>query len=80
MVEVGAGFLAKPEGKNYGFVGSSLNGPEYFKYFGTGAGVALRKSDKALKQELNAALKAIRANGTHQKVSDKYFTFDVYGK
>jgi arginine/ornithine transport system substrate-binding protein len=80
VVEVGAGFLGKAEGKNYGFVGSSLNGPEYFKYFGTGVGIAMRKSDKTLKQDLNAAIKAIRANGTYQKVSDKYFTFDVYGK
>ena len=79
-VEVTAGFLKKPEGKDFGFVGPSLDDPKYFKYFGSGMGVALRKADKALKDELNAAIKAIRANGTYKKLNDKYFSFDVYGK
>ena len=34
----------------------------------------------ALKTELNAAIKAIRANGTYKKINDKYFKIDVYGK
>jgi arginine/ornithine transport system substrate-binding protein len=76
VVEVQGGFLGKPEGKNYGFVGSELNMP---KYFGTGAGIALRKGETALKGELNAAIKTIRANGTYKKLNDKYFKIDVYG-
>ena len=31
------------------------------------------------KTELNAAIKAIRANGTYKKINDKYFKIDVYG-
>ena len=75
--EVDAGFLSKPEGKNYGFVGQSLNN-QYSKYFGVGAGVAMRKGDK-LKDEINAAISAIRANGTYKKINDKYFTIDIFG-
>ncbi len=80
VVEVGAAFLKKPEGKDYGFVGPELNDPKYLKYFGIGAGIALRKGEAALKKELNDAIKTIRSNGTYAKVQGKYFTFDVYGK
>lgn len=77
FVEVTGGFLSKPEGKDYNLVG-----PELYteKYFGIGVGVALRKGETALKNELNAAIKAIRGNGTYKKINDKYFKFDVYGK
>lgn len=80
VVEVGAAFLKKPEGKDYGFVGPELNDPKYLKYFGIGAGIALRKGETALKKELNDAIKAIRDNGVYAKVQAKYFSFDVYGK
>ena len=76
VIEVTGGFLSKPEGKNYGVVGDALLMP---KYFGTGAGVAIRKGETALRNELNAAIKAIRANGTYKKINDKYFKIDVYG-
>lgn len=76
QVEVNGGFLSKPEGAGYGFVGPVLADA---KYFGTGVGVALRKDETALKDELNAAIKAIRSNGVYETVSKKYFDFDVYG-
>ena len=77
ILEVQGGFLSKPEGKEYGLVGPELFTP---KYFGTGAGFAIRKSDAALKTELNGAIKAIRASGSYKKINDKYFKIDVYGK
>ncbi|MEO6354705.1 MAG: transporter substrate-binding domain-containing protein, partial [Burkholderiaceae bacterium] len=40
----------------------------------------LRKTDTKLRDRINLALKAIRANGTYQKIAEKYFDFDVYGK
>ena len=46
---------------------------------GLGVGVGLRKEDTALKDKLNAAIKAIRANGTYDTFSKKYFDFDIYG-
>ncbi len=76
VLEVTGGFLSKPEGKDYGVVGPELFIP---KYFGEGAGIALRKGEAALKTELNGAIKAIRDNGTYKKINDKYFKMDVYG-
>jgi arginine/ornithine transport system substrate-binding protein len=75
-VEVTGGFLSKPEGKAYGFVGPVLND---VKYYGYGAGIAVRQGETQLKDELNAAIKAIRSNGVYETVSKKYFDFDVYG-
>ncbi len=76
-MEVTGGFLSKPGGENYQFVGSELYIP---KYFGVGAGIALRKGQAELKKELSAAIKTIRANGKYKAINDKYFKFDVYGK
>jgi arginine/ornithine transport system substrate-binding protein len=81
-MEVTAGFLSKPEGANYGFVGPQLKDPSLFKYFGYGAGFALRKGEDQLKGQLNEAIKTIRANGTYKTINDKYFAkynLDVYG-
>jgi len=79
-VEVVGGFLSKPEGQDYQLVGPDLNDP---KYFGIGSGIGLRKGEPALKEALNAGIKAIRANGVYKSLSDKYFAkygiTDVYG-
>lgn len=75
-VEVTGGFLSKDEGKGYGFVGPVLND---VKYYGYGVGVALRKGEDELRNQLNSAIAAIRSNGVYETVSKKYFDFDVYG-
>ena len=46
---------------------------------GLGVGVGLRKGETELKDKINAAIKAIRANGTYEAFSKKYFDFDIYG-
>ncbi|MBB3660052.1 polar amino acid transport system substrate-binding protein [Rhizobium sp. BK650] len=46
---------------------------------GHGVGVGLRKGDSALRDKINAAIKAIRADGTYDKITKKYFDFDIYG-
>ena len=76
-MEVSGSFLSKPGAENYQFVGEELYIP---KYFGVGAGVALKKGHSALKDELNAAINSIRGNGKYMAINDKYFKFDVYGK
>jgi polar amino acid transport system substrate-binding protein len=47
---------------------------------GLGVGIGVRKEDGALKEKLNAAIKAIRANGTYDTFSKKYFDFNIYGE
>ncbi len=76
-VAISDGFLKKPEGEGYEFVGPDLNDP---KWFGEGTGIAIRKEDTDLVEKFNAAIDQIRSDGTYQKIQDKYFDFDVYGE
>ncbi|WP_099866894.1 ABC transporter substrate-binding protein [Pararhizobium haloflavum] len=46
---------------------------------GEGAGIAVRKGEDELREKFNAAIQAIRENGTYQEINDKYFDVDVYG-
>lgn len=75
-VAADAGFLKRPAGKDFAFFGPEFNDP---KYFGTGAGIAVRKGDTDLVARLNRAIRDIRANGTYEKIAKQYFDFDVYG-
>lgn len=77
VVAADVGFLKTPQGKGFGFAGPTYSDP---KYFGDGSGIALRKADTALQAKLNAAIKALRADGGYKKLQDKYFDFDVYGE
>jgi arginine/ornithine transport system substrate-binding protein len=67
-------FLKKPEGKGFAQVGPAIRIGG-----GSGVGIAVRKDDTALVGKINAALKAIKANGTYKKLADKYFDFDISG-
>ncbi|MEM7694250.1 MAG: transporter substrate-binding domain-containing protein [Pseudomonadota bacterium] len=46
---------------------------------GAGAGIAIREGDTELQGKFNAAIEAIRADGTYDEIRKKYFDFDVYG-
>ena len=76
QVAASQGFLLLPTSKDFAFFGPVYIEP---KYFGAGAGIGMRKSDTALRDEFNAAIKVIRANGVYKKINDKYFEFDIYG-
>ena len=76
-VALSDGFLKKPEGKDYQFIGPDLNDP---KWFGDGAGIAIRKEDKDLVEKFNKAIDQIRSDGTYKTIQDKYFDFNVYGE
>lgn len=75
-VTLSESLLKTDQGKDFEFVGPSYSDP---KWFGYGVGVALRKSDTDLRDKFNAAIEAIRADGTWDKIAAKYFDFDVYG-
>jgi len=47
--------------------------------YGPGIGIGLRKDDTELLEKFNAAIAAIRENGTYEKISKPYFDFDIYG-
>jgi len=76
-VAMAEGFLDTDDGTGWEFVGPGFSDP---KYFGEGAGVAIRKGDQDLVELFNNAIDTIRANGTYQKINEKYFDFDVYGE
>ena len=46
-------------------------------YFGDGIGIGLRKSDPLLKTQIDAALEAMIADGSYERIRAKYFDFDV---
>ena len=48
------------------------------RWFGEGAGIAVRKEDQDLKAMFNKALKEILADGTYKKINMKYFPFSIY--
>lgn len=76
-VQAEIGFLKTPRGTGFQIVGKDLDDP---KILGEGAGIGLRKEDKDLKEKLDKAIHEIRKDGTYQKIANKYFDFDVYGK
>ncbi len=65
---------AQDDAKGLTFVGEDITAVEYF---GPGIGIALRKEDAALRDRINAALKAIVADGTYEKINAKYFPFSI---
>ncbi len=75
-VTLNEGLLKTDQGKEFEFVGPSYTDP---KWFGSGVGIALRKSDTDLRDKFNEAIDAIRADGTWDRIAAKYFDFDVYG-
>jgi ABC-type amino acid transport substrate-binding protein len=41
--------------------------------------IAFRKGEDTLRTKVNAALKAMKADGSYQKLAARYFDFDVSG-
>jgi ABC-type amino acid transport substrate-binding protein len=75
-VQLEAGFLDTPAGQGFAFVGA-----EHYDVAiqGAGAAIGVRKDDAALRDRLNAAIAAIRADGTYDAIAGRYFDFDIYG-
>lgn len=71
------GFLKTPQGRDYGFArGPAIKDDSIF---GPGVSIGVRKGDKALLDAINSAIDSIRKDGTYEKISKKYFSFDIYG-
>ena len=68
-------FLKTDQGKDFEIKSTPPADP----IFGMGVGGGVRKDDTALKERLNKAIAAIRADGTYDTIAKKYFDFDVYG-
>ncbi len=61
----------------FAFKGEPIVDP---KYIGDGAGIAVNKGNTKLLGELNAALAAIKANGTYAEINASYFPFSIAPK
>ncbi len=68
-------FLKSPQGKDFELKAVAPRDP----VLGKGIGAGLRKSDTKLREEIDAAIAGIRADGSYDKVAKKYFDFDIYG-
>ncbi len=69
-------FLESDEGANFE-IKASLSNEEIF---GLGVGAGIRKGEDELREKFNAAIQQIRADGTYDAISKKYFDFDIYGE
>jgi len=72
------GFLSRHEGKDFAFVGQPVRDD---KILGSGIAFGIRKGDDALREQLNAAIAAVQADGTVKALARKYFgNIDVSAK
>lgn len=72
-IELQYGLTSDQAGK-FHFTGPVYDDP---KYFGPGIGMAVRENDPLLAQ-VNTAITAMRADGTWQKLADRYFEVDIW--
>lgn len=64
------GFLTKPDGKGFSFVGDAVRDD---KILGSGVAFGLRKGDTANKARLDKAIDIIKKDGVVEQLSKKYF-------
>ncbi|MDW4549720.1 transporter substrate-binding domain-containing protein [Defluviimonas sp. D31] len=79
FVDAGTGetaFLKTEAGEGFAYFGAPHIEE---KYFGKGAGIALRPGEDDLRERLNGAILTIRDNGKYAEINNKYFTTDQYG-
>lgn len=67
-IEITQAFLSQPQGQGFDFAGPALKDP----MLGSGVAMAVRKSDTALRDELNAALERLKQNGQYQAITGRY--------
>jgi lysine/arginine/ornithine transport system substrate-binding protein len=62
-------FIKQSRGKGFAFAGPAVKDP----ILGIGRGIGVRKQDKDLTEALNLALKRLKADGTYDRLTKKYF-------
>jgi lysine/arginine/ornithine transport system substrate-binding protein len=73
-----SGFLSKPDGEGFAFVGAPVRDD---KILGSGIAYGIRKGDTALRDQLNAAIAKVQADGTVKTLATKYLgNIDVSAK
>ena len=63
-------WLKDPANSAFAVIGDPIDDP---KFFGSGDGFAVKKGNTELLNQLNAGIKAIKANGTFTKIQQQYF-------
>ena len=71
-----AEFVASDAGACCEIKGSVADDPAIL---GLGVGVGVRKGEDELREKFNAGIKTIRADGTYDEITKKYFAMDIYG-
>jgi lysine/arginine/ornithine transport system substrate-binding protein/histidine transport system substrate-binding protein len=69
------GFLQTAQGKGCAFAGDSVKDTALL---GEGVGIGIDKSNTAVIEAINSALRAMHENGTYDAIQKKYFSFDIY--
>ncbi|KAA8998878.1 transporter substrate-binding domain-containing protein [Affinibrenneria salicis] len=67
-------FLNQPQGRDFGFAGDPVTDPVTL---GQGTGIGMRKKDDALLLQVNQALDGMKADGTLETLSKRYFARDI---
>lgn len=70
------GFLSTKQGAGFAFMGPDISAQQWF---GSGAGIAVRKGNDALRDKINAAIADVRKSGQYQAIANRYFAFNIYG-
>lgn len=71
LVDVYPGYDWIKKNPGFAFIGDKIDIDDKI-------GVAARKGDKALLEKVNAAIEALRKDGTYKMINAKYFPFDIY--
>ena len=71
---VASDWLAKSGHAGFAIAGKPIDDPAVF---GTGTALALRPDEIALKGKLDAAIRAVIADGTYAAINRKYFPFSI---
>ncbi|MCU0073878.1 transporter substrate-binding domain-containing protein [Pseudomonas koreensis] len=67
-IEITQALLSQPQGLDFAFAGRELQDP----MLGSGVAMAVRKTDNALRDDLNAALERLKSSGQYQAITERY--------